>query len=313
MEILLIIAIIIMVLGFTGLFYFFQKHVKNTQAPQEGLFTLLNQNIQGMQERVDKTNIAIGERLDKAAVVIQNVQHELGTMQEIGRSIKDFQEFLSSPKLRGNIGEEVLYDALAKAFSKDHYALQFKFREGQIVDAIVRTREGIIPIDSKFPMENFKRLKSAETDDERIQHLREFTKSVKKHIDDVAKKYILPQEGTVDFAVIYVPSESVYYEIITQSDDLMEHARGRKILLVSPNSFFHFLRILMMGLEKNQLQEQAQKIWELLKAVQQDAQKFGEHLGVLNRHVTNAKNSMDTVSSEYTKLASKVDQVKLLK
>ena len=129
----------------------------------------------------------------------------------------------------------------------------------------------------------------------------------------MAKKYILPHEGTVDFAVLYVPSESVYYEIVVENEDIMSHAHARKILLVSPNSFFHFLRVLMMGLERNHLQEQAQQIWDLLKGVQQETKKFGDELGVLNRHVTNAKGSMDKVTSEYTKLATKVDQVKLLK
>ncbi len=310
MEILLIILIIIMLVGFGLIGYLISRQSKQ---PEAGIFTLLNQNIQGMQERIDKTTTTIGERLDRAALVIQHVQHELGAMQEIGRSIKDFQQFLSSPKLRGNIGEQVLYDSLAKVFSKDHYAIQFKFREGQTVDAIVRTREGIIPIDSKFPMEYFRKYAEAETEDGRVSSLREFTKSVKKHIEDVAKKYILPHEGTVDFAVMYVPSENVYYEMIMENEELMNYAQERKVLLVSPNGFFHFLRVIMMGLERSKLQEETQRMWELLKGVQQETQKFGETLGVLSRHITNAKNTMDLTTGEYTKLASKVDQVKLLK
>lgn len=312
MEVLLTILIIGMLAGFGITFFILWKKL-NAPREDSGVFALLNQNIQGMQERIDKTTQAIGDRLDKAASVIHNVQRELGSMQEIGRSIKDFQQFLSSPKMRGNIGEQVLYDALAKSFSKDHYETQFKFREGQTVDAIVRTNDGIIPIDSKFPMEYFRKYTEAQNDDDRTAHLREFTKSVKKHIDDVAKKYILPHEGTVDFAVMYIPSENIYYEIIMENDELMHYAQDRKVLLVSPNGFFHFLRVLMMGLERNKLQEEAQRIWELLKGVQQDTQKFGERIGVLNRHVTNAKNSMDEVTSEYAKLSSKVDQVKLLK
>lgn len=311
MEILLIILIALVVVGFGLLFYMVTQKLKSGQSEQ--VISLLNQNIQGMQERIDKTTETIGQRLDKAAWVIQNVQRELGTMQEIGRSIKDFQEFLNSPKLRGNIGEQVLYDMLAKSFSKEHYATQFKFREGQVVDAIIKTSEGVIPIDSKFPLESFRRLADTKSAEERTQCLRECVKSVKKHIDDVAKKYILPHEGTVDFAVMYVPSENVYYEIIVENNELAEHAHNRRVLLVSPNSFLHFLRVIMMGLERTKLQEEAQHIWELLKAVQQDTQKFGETLGVLNRHVTNAKNAMDSATSEYTKLASKVDQVKLLK
>lgn len=311
MEILLILIFIIIIIGFGAIFYILSRKLKHDESDQA--FSMLNQNMQGMQERLDKTNETISQRLDKAAWVIQNVQRELGSMQEIGRSIKNFQEYLNSPKMRGNIGEQVLYDALAKVFSKDHYAIQFKFRDGQTVDAIVKTNDGIIPIDSKFPMEYFRKMNDAQTAEEKAGHLREFTKSVKKHIDDVAKKYILPQEGTVDFAVMYVPSENIYYEIIMENEDVIDYARDRKVLLVSPNSFFHFLRVLMMGLERTKLQEDVQKVWEMLKGIQQDSQKFGEVLSVANRHITNAKNAMDTTTSEYTKLSSKIDQVKLLK
>lgn len=311
MENLLIALIIIMIIGFAGVFYVLRKKTNSGQDQQ--LFTLLNQNVQGMQDRIDKTNTAIGERLDRAASVIQGVQKELGAMQEIGRSIKDFQEFVNSPKLRGNLGEQILYDALAQHFSKEHYEEQFKFREGQVVDAAIKTNQGIIPIDSKFPLEPFRKLINMNPSEGREPYLRECVKSVKKHIDDVARKYILPHEGTVDFAVMYVPSENVYYQITTESEELIQHAQSRKVLLVSPNSFFHFLRVIMMGLERGKLQEEAGRIWELLKGVQQETKKFGDTLGVLSRHVTNAKNTMDTATTEYTKLSSKVDQVKLLK
>lgn len=311
MEILLILVVLIMIAGFTSVFYVIYKKPQNSQNKE--LFGLLNQNIQGMQERIDKTTATIGERLDNAARVVQGVQKELGSVQEIGRSIKDFQEFLNSPKLRGNLGEQILYDALAQNFSKDHYDTQFKFREGQVVDAIIKTSQGIISIDSKFPLEPFRRLAEIKNNDDRAPYLRECVKSVKKHIDDVAKKYILPQEGTVDFAIMYVPSENVYYEITSNDQEMIEHAHSHKILLVSPNSFFHFMKVVMMGLERSKLQEEAQRIWEVLKSVQQETKKFGTTMGVLNRHLTNAKNTMDSASNEYTRLASTVDQVKLLK
>jgi len=274
---------------------------------------LLNQNIQGLQSRLDQTTESLNQRLDRAAVVIGTVQKELGTMSEIGRSIKDFQELLNSPKLRGNIGEQVLNDSLAKVFAKDHFEVQYRFRDGETVDAIIKTEKGIIPIDSKFPMEYFRKLHEAATDEERRTFRKEFERSVKKHVEAIAKKYILPQEGTVDFAVMYVPSENIYYDIIMENDELMEFAREKKILLVSPNSFFHFLRVIMMGLEKTKLQEQAQRIWEILKGVQQDAAKFGDQLNLVSKHVTNAKNAVDEASGEFRALTGKIDQVKLLK
>jgi len=274
---------------------------------------LLNQNMIGVQSRLDKTDASIGLRLDNAARVIRDVQRELSTVQEIGRGIKEFQQLLNSPKLRGNIGEHILNDTLAQTFSKDHFETQFHFREGSTVDAIIRTENGIIPIDAKFPMENFRKMMLAEDASVRTLERKEAIKAVKKHIDDISSKYILPAEGTVDFAVMYVPSENIYYEVMMAEEEIMEFAQQRKVLLVSPNSFFHFLRVIMMGLERAKMEKEAQKILDLIKGIQQEAGKFGEALSLTNKHLTNAKNAMDSTTAEYSHLSGLIDQVKLLK
>lgn len=280
---------------------------------QADVIRMLNENLQTMHTRIDTTTEAINFRLDKAAQVIGAVNKELGSMSEIGRGLKDFQVFLSSPKLRGNLGEQILYDALDQVFSSSQYSTQFKFKDGQTVDAVIKTNEAMIPIDSKFPMEAFRDMFESADDADKERRKREFIRAVKKHIDDVSKKYILPQEGTVDFAVMYVPSENVYYEIVTNSEEIMDHAKSRNVLLVSPNSFFHFLRVILMGLERAKIQEEAQKIWELLKTLQQDNQKVTESFALVGRHLTNAKNAMDAASNDYGKFCAKLDQVKLLK
>lgn len=273
---------------------------------------LINQNMQGMQQKLDKATDAINERLTNAAKVIMSVQKELGTVQERFKGFEEFNELLH-PKLRGNIGEQILADMLAQVFSTDHYALQFKFKDGQTVDAIIRSNAGILPIDSKFPLENFKQMTRATADDERAAAKKEFAKAVKRHIDDIGRKYILPEEGTVNFAVMYVPSENVYYQMLTDDEnDMLEYARTKNIVVTSPHGFFNFLRVVLMGLERGKLQEQAQKIWDILKGVQQETDRFGDTLGVLARHITNAKGAMDMVNTSYSKLTGKIDQVKLL-
>jgi DNA recombination protein RmuC len=284
--------------GFVLVTNMFQRQVndlKNLQAQNQSdkLLQLLNDNVRGVQERMDRTTEGLNTRLDRAAQVIGQVNRELGSMSEIGRGLKDFQALLSSPKLRGNLGEQILYDAMDQVFASNQYAKQFKFKDGQVVDAVIKTSDSMIPIDSKFPMESFKAMCQTTTDDDRLRCSREFVRHVKKHIDDVSKKYILPHEGTVDFAVMYVPSENVYYEIVANNDELMDYAKSRNILFVSPNSFFHFLRVILMGLERTKIQEQAQKIWELLKGIQQENIKFSESLQLVNRHLTNAKNALE--------------------
>jgi len=279
----------------------------------QGVSRLVESQMQGMQGNLNNTTKSMNERLDNAAKIIGGLKHELGGMKEIGRSINDFQAFLKSPKIRGNLGEQILNEALGNVFSDEMYSTQYKFNDGHTVDAILRTTAGIIPIDSKFPMEAYKRyIETNDEKEEKIAH-KEFTNAVRKHMRDISNKYILPQEGTVNFAVIYIPSEAVFYEITMQHEDLNKYAQELNIMVTSPNTFFNFLHVVMMGMVRTKLQEQAQQIWELLKGVQKETEKFGDKVSVLNRHITNAKNSMDTVNSEYSKLSSRVDQVKLLK
>lgn len=313
-DTLLLIILAVVVVGLGGGFFLVMRKIeelKDSQTNDKGII-MLNQNLQGMTERLDKNTEAINIRLDKAAQVIMAVQKELGTVQERFKGFEEFNELLH-PKLRGNIGEQILADMLTQVFSAEHYALQYKFKGGETVDAIIRTKAGIIPIDSKFPLENFKQFMRAETDEQRKVARRDFIKAVKRHVDDIAKKYLLPEEGTVNFGVMYIPSENVYYHILTDEESgLLDYAKDKNVIMVSPHGFFSFLRIVMMGMERSRLQEQAQQIWDILKGVQQESVRFNDTLGVLSRHVTNAKNAMDTVQSRYGKLTGKLDQVKLL-
>jgi len=272
----------------------------------------LNQTTNVLQSRLQQTNKAINERLDNAAEVIGAVSRELGGMQEIGRQIQDFQDFLKSPKLRGNLGEQVMRDLLDQMIPKGCYSLQYTFREGQTVDAIVKTKQGMIPIDSKFPLENFRRYAKAKTSEEKKRSHRDFIHDVKKHINDIAKKYILPQEGTVDFAMMYVPAETIWYELVRDDTDLNSYANEKKVYLVSPNSFYYFLKVVMIGLEGTKIEEATKEILATLKGIKQDSEKFGKGLSVLSRHVSNAKNMMDNVNNEYTRLSSKIDRVDML-
>lgn len=314
MQILLLLILLVVVVSTLVILFALQRRIKSMEdnrTNDKGLI-MLNQNVQGMSERLDKTSESINSRLDRAAQVIMAVQRELGTVQERFKGFEEFSELLH-PKLRGNIGEQILSDMLAQVFSPSHYEMQYKFRDGSTVDAIIRTKSGIIPIDSKFPLDNFRQMGQATSDEQRKVALREFTKAVRKYIDDISKKYILPDEDTVNFAVMYVPSENVYYHILTDDEsNLLDYAKTKNILMTSPHSFWNFLRVIMMGMERMKLQEQAQKIWDILKGVQKESGRFAETLNVLSRHVTNAKSAMDTVHSGYAKLSGKLDQVSLL-
>lgn len=283
------------------------------QATRQEVQKTLAQNTGSLQQQIAESNKAINERLDNAARVVASVNKELGQVQEMGRHMRELQDFLKSPKLRGNIGEQVMRDLLEQCLSKGQCDFQYKFKDGQIVDAIIKTDKGIIPIDSKFPMENFQKLVKASAEEERASMSHEFAKDVKKHINDISRKYILPGEGTLDFAVMYVPSEAIFYEIVRHDEDLNAFANQHRVFVVSPNSFYYFLKVILLGLEGKRIEAAAQKILEVLSAIKTDNEKFSQHLGVLTTHLTNAKSAVDRVNNEYAKLTSKIDQVGLLK
>lgn len=306
--ILYIILTLILLVNVVGLIFVLKRR-QGGAADNHQSMQMLNQNIQGMQQRLDQVSHGINERLDNAAAVIGKVNKELGSMQEIGRNMQALQDFLKSPKLRGNIGEQVLKHMLDQYFPSESYSMQYRFKEGQIVDAILKTEEGIVPIDSKFPMENYQRMVRQEVEEERDRYRRDFIRDVKKHVNDIAKKYILPDEGTVDFAVMYVPSESVYYEIIRDDLELNLHGMERKVLFVSPNSFYYFLRVILMGMQGKKIAEATKHIIAAIHGIQKDAARFEESLNVLQTHVTHAKSAVERATSDYSKLGDKIARI----
>lgn len=260
---------------------------------------------------IQSSTKTLNERLDNAARVIAAVQRNIGEMSEIGRGMKDLQEFLRSPKLRGNIGEQVLKELLGQMLPKQSFHLQYAFKSGVMVDAAIKTTAGIIPVDSKFPLENFRKMMSANSDSEKKQAEKEFTKDVKKHIDDISSKYILTEEGTIDYALMYIPSEAVYYEIVN-SAEIFDYSGQKRVLPVSPTTFYAYLRTILMSFEGQKIEARARQILASIRAIQKDYNKTEENLGILGRHIQNAYNQMSNVLSGFTLLGQKLSSTQSL-
>lgn len=311
-----IIIIALIILGFAAVIYFIQK--PKPKEEDEGKKVLMEwlKEMRGssdsMQKRMDDTNKAINERLDNAAKVIGGISKELGQMNELGRDMKKVQEFLVSPKRRGGLGEEVLASILEQYFPHSEFKLQHRFKSGEVVDAAVRVQGKYLPIDSKFSMENYRDFINSETESAREAARKAFSNDIRKRIREIQSKYILPEEGTFDFAMMYVPSEAVFYEIIND-EDLGEYAREQHVYVASPNSFIYYLRIIMLSLRGQRINEAANQMLGLISGIKQDSEKFGRNLEVMSRHVTNAKNSADNINSDYVQLKNKIDQVAGLK
>jgi DNA recombination protein RmuC len=254
----------------------------------------------------------LNERLDRAASVIKDVGKEVGQMSEIGRSMRDLQEFLKSPKMRGNIGEEVLKDLISQIFPKNSFFLQYQFKSGERVDAAIKTDAGILPIDSKFPMENFQRMMKSQVSSKEYSALqKEFARDVKKHIDAISKKYIVPDEGTMDFALMYIPSESVYYEIVNLTE-IMNYARRSRVYLVSPSTLYAHLQTILLSYEGKKIESRTREVFKMLRVLQNDYNKIEENIGVLGKHINNAFSQFGNVSAGFSQLGQKLNSTKYL-
>ncbi len=243
--------------------------------------------------------------------VFASLQRTIGEFSQIGRSMQELQEFLTSPKIRGNIGEQVLKELLAQNFPRGTYALQYGFKNGTRVDAVIKTSQGIIPIDSKFPIDNFKKMAKAKDEKEKEGFKKEFERDVKKHIIDISQKYIQVGEKTVDYALMYIPSETIYYEIINDSM-IFDYAGKNRILPVSPMSFYAYMKAILMSFEGQKIQTKAKEIIEILKAIKKDYERSEEALNILNKHITNAYNQSSQVSKNLNSLGQKLTSTNLL-
>lgn len=292
--------------------------LEESQKPSEELLEWLKTTSQRMDEQnktftstLQSSTKSLNERLDNAARVIAAVQKNIGEMSEIGRGMKDLQEFLRSPKLRGNIGEQVLKDLLGQMLPKQSFHLQYSFKSGVTVDAAIKTASGIIPVDSKFPMENFRKMMATKTEEEKRVAEKNFVKDVKNHIDSISGKYILTEEGTIDYALMYIPAESVYYEIVNNSD-LFDYSGKKRVLPVSPMTFYAYLRAILMSFEGQKIEQRARQILQAIRAIQKDYNKVDENLGVLGRHIQNAYNQMSNVTAGFTLLGQKLTSTQTL-
>lgn len=253
--------------------------------------------------------------------LISDISHRLGELGrasqqvlELQQDIRGLQQIFQAPKIRGGLGELSLEAMLRQFFPTEHFALQHPFSNGETVDAVVRLREGLVPIDSKFPLANFRAVIDAAGEEERRRARRQFARDVRKHIDDIAEKYIRPAQGTLDFALMYIPAENVYYETILRDegqgdDDLSAYAMRKRVMPVSPNSFFAYLQAIAIGLRGLKVEEHARAILMQLQQLQGDFTLFQDTFAVGQKHLKNAHEKFSEAGGQASRLQLQVDQL----
>ncbi|TAK50746.1 MAG: DNA recombination protein RmuC [Bacteroidetes bacterium] len=281
----------------------------------------LNQQLHGIAQQMQTQTANVGSRLDAATRVIGDVQRNLGELgkatqeiKELGQGVSTLEELLRAPKLRGGLGELLLEDLLRQVLPAEHVLIQHRFNNGQTVDAAIRTSDRLVCVDSKFPLENFRKLYAGVSDAEKKQFRKIFFNDVKKHIDAIAGKYILPDEGTYPFALMYIPAENIYYEVIIKGNEdngenVYSYAIEKKVIPVSPNSFYAYLQVIVLGLRGLQIEHSAQEIVSSLTRLQGDMEKVRDTFETLGVHLNNARNKYDEADKRLNAFERRLDGI----
>ncbi len=298
------------------------KNISQLTQQQDAINTQLRGITDQVNRQLQSSSGEINKRLDNAARVIGDVQKNIGELSEaskrifeVGKDISTLQEILQPPKLRGGVGEQFLGELLSQILPNEFFTLQYSFSSGERVDAVVRLGGKLVPIDSKFPLDNFKRIIECKSEEERKTYQKAFSRDVRKHVDDIASKYILPLEGTYDFALLYIPAENVYYETITKDEasgeekGILNYALKKKVIPVSPNSFFAYLQVIVLGLRGLKIEKDAQRILDSLAGLNKELENFQGDFQLIGKHIANATNKFEDARRRLDKFSLKLEQI----
>ncbi len=290
------------------------------------LLILLQKQLAGLREQLRKsqenTDQILSQRFETTSKAVSDVHIDLARLEEsnkrifeVGKDISSLQEILRAPKLRGGIGEFFLGDLLSQILPSKHYEIPYSFKTGERVDAVIHLGKRLVPVDAKFPLENFRKIIEAHTDADKKVFRKKFISDVKLHIDAISQKYILPDEGTFGFALMYIPAENVYYETIIKDQDAEDgksiagYSMQKKVIPVSPNTFYAYLQTIILGLKGLEIEKNAQEIISALDRLRVDFTRFSRDFELVRTHLRNAQNCYDSADRKLQKFESKLNLI----
>jgi len=283
------------------------------ESVKEHVSNRLGENVRFMQSSTNEVNT----RLTTASKVIGDLQSRIAALDEsskrifdLGKDISELQNILRAPKLRGGFGEWLLEELLIQILPRETFETQKKYRSGDIVDAIVKLKDGFfLPIDAKFPLENFRKLAECTDDATRETLKRELRKNIRKHIDDIKTKYISTEDGSLDIALMYIPAENIYYETVIREDDILnirEYAFGKKVVPVSPNTLYAYMQTIILGMRGMQVSKKAREILDTIKTMESEFTNIVESYTVVGKHLTNAQTKYQETDKYISRFGSKL-------
>jgi len=326
MEVLFIISIIVFVLGFGVIIYFLSGKTSG-----EGLSMLqnqINEIAKTLDRKLSESNKMLQEQFGQSSKIIQEVSRQsqqtikevterLTQLDDTNKQIMGFadqmqslENILKNPKQRGVLGEYYLEELLKNVFNPNQYQMQYEFKNGEIVDAVIFIKDKIIPIDSKFSLENYNKIIEEQDPSKREQFEKIFKQDLKNRIDETAK-YIRPRERTLDFAFMFIPAEAIYYDLLVNkvgavkanTRDLINYAvREKHVHIVSPTSFYAYLQTILQGLRAMQIEESAQEIRKGVEQLARHLLSYEEYMRKLGNNLSTTVNMYNSAYKEFGKI-----------
>jgi DNA recombination protein RmuC len=256
-------------------------------------------------QHVDSASRASFERLARDLGELNRATQQ---MMEVGKTITSLENLLRPPQLRGGMGETLLAELLSQILP-GHFELQHRFKSGERVDAVIRLGNRLAPVDAKFPLESFRRLAESKDQELARKEKKVFIRTLKAHVDAIAQKYILPDEGTYDFALMYIPAENVYYETVLRDEEgegLYPYALQKRVIPVSPNSFYAYLQVIIHGLKGLHIEERAREIVDYLARLRADEERFRQDFETLGTHIENARKKYEDAQRKLVRFEDKL-------
>ncbi len=298
-------------------------------------FTMLQNQMGQLQkdlgDRMNETHQSVRQQFAASSGIVRDVTEKITRMEETTKQVLDvtaqlqrLQDMLKNPKQRGILGEYYLETLLQNVLPPDGYQMQYKFQDGEIVDAAVFIKNQIVPVDSKFSLENYNRILDAENPTERAQYEATFINDLKNRVKETAK-YIRPQEGTMDFAFMFIPHEAIYYDLLVNkigavvgdTESVIQRAAGKyHVIIVSPTSFLAYLQTVLQGLKALQIEEQAKEIrlrvgdlGRHLSAYDSFFKSLGKNLGVTVNQYNLASKELGKIDKDVLRIAGNSPQL----
>ena len=281
--------------------------------PADGT-AMLQQQLIEVRGRLDALVGAQGSAVGDVRERLGRLAEATRRLEEIGSSVAELQELLKVPRLRGTLGETWLEELLRQIFPAGLYEMQHGFRSGERVDAVLRIGDRLVSVDAKFPLEACQRMLAANGAAAETER-RAFRKSLRARIDEIADKYIRPDEGTFEFALMYIPAENVYYEAVVRgeesegADSLVAYALGRKVIPVSPNTFYAYLAAILHGLRGLEVEKQAKEILESLGGLRQQFARFEEAYRLVGKHLDHAARQYAETDRQFERIQDRLEAI----